>query len=74
MGLNLQTAQPQGRHLFAAAPHLATALAIGLMGLGASISPALHRRLAIGLIAALIMLPIYCLLFVIAPAYGAGPS
>ncbi len=63
---------PLGILVFAAAPHLAALLAIGylrLAGLFSALGPRLLAGSVIGLMTAVAL---YCLVFVIAPAYGAG--
>lgn len=70
--LNLQIPQPQGRHLFPAAPQIACLLAIGLR----RVTGAGPERIGVGAAATIVLslagLALYCLLFVIAPVYVEG--
>jgi hypothetical protein len=65
--LNMRLIQPQGRHLFAAAPHIAFLLATGI----AHWTTARREWLTTwGVAAGLLGLALYCLVAVIAPAYA----
>jgi len=67
--LNTRLIQPQGRHLFAAAPHFATLLAMGIGTLtgGRPLRITWPAAAAIG--GCLVALALYCLCGVVAPAY-----
>jgi hypothetical protein len=68
--LNLQTAAPQGRHLFPAAPHVAAILALGLAHLGSRLGPSAAAGATLALIAALAGLALHALVGVLVPAYA----
>jgi 4-amino-4-deoxy-L-arabinose transferase-like glycosyltransferase len=68
--LNLQTPQPQGRHLFASAPPAACLLALGLRNFAGTKPTHLGWPAAAALLAALAGLALYCLLRVLAPIYA----
>lgn len=67
--LNTKCIQPQGRHLFAAAPHVACLLSMGLAQLTTGRVWRIAWPLVWGISAVLLGLAVYCLLGVIAPAY-----
>ena len=68
--LNTRTAAGQGRHLFAAAPHLACMRALGVAWLASGNPLRVGWAPALALAAALAGLSLYCVLAVIAPAYS----
>jgi len=67
--LNLRLIQPQGRHLFAASPHIAALLTLGIAHISDSGGRRIPWPLTAGIIACLVGLALYCLHGVIAPAY-----
>jgi hypothetical protein len=68
--LNLGIDQSQGRHLFAAAPHLAALLAIGTAAWARRLPRAIGRALPFLVVAALALGAAYSLLGVLAPAHA----
>ena len=69
--INTHTAAAQGRHLFAAAPHLSCMLALGVGWLATGRAWQLGFAPAIALSAAMAAFALYCLVGVVAPAYAA---
>jgi hypothetical protein len=67
--LNTSVISPQGRHLFAAAPHVALLLASGIAYLSGRSALRIGWLAASMLAAALFGLAVFCALAVIAPAY-----
>jgi hypothetical protein len=67
--LNTSVISPQGRHLFAAAPHIALLLASGIASLSGRGALRVGWLTASLLAAALVGLALYCAVAVIAPAY-----
>lgn len=67
--LNAQTAQPQGRHLFPAAPHFASLLALGISHLLGGRRGAIGAGACSAVLVALGGLALYCCFGVIVPAY-----
>jgi hypothetical protein len=68
--LNVEVVAAQGRHLFAAAPALACALASGLAWLATGRSTRIGWVPALALSAAMLSLSLYCLVAVLGPAYS----
>jgi 4-amino-4-deoxy-L-arabinose transferase-like glycosyltransferase len=68
--LNTQTAAAQGRHLYAAAPHVACMLALGIAWLATGHPLRVGRGVAGAVAAGMAALALYCLLALVAPAYA----
>jgi hypothetical protein len=68
--INTRTAAAQGRHLYAAAPHLACALALGVAWLATGRAWRIGWAPALALAGAMLAFSFYCLVAVVAPVYA----
>jgi hypothetical protein len=68
--INLQVIAAQGRHLFGAAPQIATLLALGIGSLAGGRGFAVGWRSAGGITAGMVVVALYCLTRLLQPVYG----